>query len=104
MTTKWETGYYQPSENFLQIREHRAIMRSDNQKLIAVCGPTDYKTERVAQLIAAAPDLLEALKVSLSLVDLIAGYAEEMPSEVLTTALTTGQQIEQAIARAEGEP
>ena len=45
---------------------------------------------------------LRLLKDVLSLIDLIAIYAEEIPAAVLTIALVLGQEIEQAIAKAEG--
>lgn len=66
-----ERGYYRPTDAFHSIKEHVGVMRPDGS-LVAICGPTgDTASEADALLYAAAPELLEALKLYL-----MAGHKE----------------------------
>ena len=98
MTRKWETGFYQPTEKFLAITEHRAVMRSSDQMLIALCGPVgDNDTEEVARLIAAAPQLLKALEFAI-------GELEDMTTDEFSRGADKAvrDRLEQALAAAKG--
>ena len=69
-----------------------------NRQLKSKCKRLDEYDD----LVDENAQLLDALEDLVSLVDLIAAYAEDMPAEVLTTALATGLQIEKALAAAKG--
>jgi hypothetical protein len=73
---KLTTGFYVPTQSFKSIYEHIAVMNADDQTLVAVCGPVDddpenlKETMRQAKLFAAAPELLEALELSLEWIEM----------------------------------
>lgn len=59
----WTVGQYTPSENFKQIANHSCVCRKDDMGLIAITGPAeDLESQKMADLFAAAPEMLEALK------------------------------------------
>ncbi len=59
-------GYYTPTPDFRAVVEHVAVMRAGDGGLIAVCGPLDSPmSELDARLFAAAPDMLDALRLAL---------------------------------------
>ncbi len=66
---KLDTGYYQPSKEFLAIAEHTAVMDAKTRALIAVTGPSnDAESEAYARLFAASPQLLEAAQFALKVI------------------------------------
>jgi hypothetical protein len=75
-------------------------------ELIATCGPADDETsQKDAELIAAAPDLLEACKRAAEMMHRIAAAANQMPRKyaaaIYACDLGWGE-VEAAIAKAEG--
>ena len=80
---RWATGYYRPSEQFVAVEEHTAVMGKNDCRLIAVTGPSrDAESEAHARLMAAAPRMAEIL------LDLCAGddVAHDEICAVLTLA------------------
>lgn len=62
---KLEVALYTPTVGFQRIREHVAVCYADDHGLVALTGSADEEVEeskRYANLFAAAPELLEALK------------------------------------------
>jgi hypothetical protein len=68
------------------------LINTDNMKNIASC-----KTEDDAHLIAAAPDMYEAIQIAL---DLVKTVLYEHPTDA--TAILQKTVIERALAKAEG--
>jgi type VI protein secretion system component VasF len=59
----WTIGVYRTTAEFREHEEHVAVMKADDQMLLAITGPTlDAASVADARLIAAAPELLELLK------------------------------------------
>lgn len=59
----WNVGVYEITETFKSIPQHSCVCDPVTLGLIAVCGPAEDQQSQVdADLIAAAPELLEALK------------------------------------------
>ncbi len=55
----WMVGYYVPSDEFLKMQEHTAVMDARTQSLVATCGPSgDPASMRDACLFAVSPKLL----------------------------------------------
>lgn len=59
----WSVGQYTPTAAFLSIKNHSCVCDPETMALIACTGPADDRQSQIdADLIAAAPDLLEALQ------------------------------------------
>jgi len=59
----WTVGQYTPTEAFKAISNHSCVCRKDDMSLIALFGPAeDRESQKMADLFAAAPEMLEALK------------------------------------------
>lgn len=55
----WMVGYYVPTDEFLKMQEHTAVMDARTQGLVATCGPSgDPASMRDACLFAVSPKLL----------------------------------------------
>lgn len=56
---EWMVGYYVPTDAFLKMQEHTAVM-DRNQGLVATCGPVgDMASMRDACLFAVSPKLYD---------------------------------------------
>jgi hypothetical protein len=54
----WMVGYYVPTDEFLKMQEHTAVMDARTQGLVATCGPSgDPASMRDACLFAVSPKL-----------------------------------------------
>jgi hypothetical protein len=59
----WAVGQYTATESFKSIDNHTCVCVPDTMLLIATCGPADdLKSQRDADVIAAAPDYYEACR------------------------------------------
>ena len=57
-------GVYKATDTFRAIEEHSCVC-FDDMTLVAVTGPaSDQEAQKYAELFAAAPDLLKALKLA----------------------------------------
>lgn len=56
----WMVGYYVPTDEFLRMQEHTAVMDARTQGLVATCGPSgDPASMRDACLFAVSPKMHE---------------------------------------------
>ena len=91
----WTVGVYDATENFRSITHHACVCDPDTMALIAVTGPaTDEQSQHDANLIAAAPDLLEALQ---GLVN-IATHPQATKAEIRMIAIEARAAIAKATA------
>lgn len=93
LSEKWTVGQYNPSETFKQIINHSCVCRPD-LGLVAVTGRAeDLESQKMADLFAAAPDLLVAAKVALAWAngELLGGDIKEQLSDAIKKAEGGGE-------------
>lgn len=65
--SKWTVGQYTPSENFKKITNHSCVCCAETLEVIALCGSADdLDSQKQADLMAAAPEMLKALEEMLN--------------------------------------
>lgn len=58
----WTVGVYETTANFRQIERHACVCDPETRLVIAVTGPAeDEQSQKDADLMAAAPELYEAM-------------------------------------------
>lgn len=90
----WEIERY--SDGLLQIVGDLKVIDDDEENVTTVVEAISYGSEANAKLIAAAPELLEALEIAYSM----AGLFNRDSDDVWVSAKN---KIEAAIAKARGE-
>lgn len=61
----WSVGVYEATEGFRQIRQHACVCDPETLALIAVLGRAEDRQSQIdADLVAAAPDLLQAAMIA----------------------------------------
>jgi hypothetical protein len=62
ISEKWTVGQYIPTDGFKTVDNHSCVCQF-NKNLIAITGPADdIESQKLADLISAAPELLQFLK------------------------------------------
>lgn len=88
MLMKYRAGYYIPTNNFRNISEHAAVMDAQTKGLVAVTGPADdVPSLAVAQLFAAAPELLITLQET---VNLLKSYRDGLETDATEIGCNAG--------------
>lgn len=88
----WMVGYYVPTDDFLKMQEHTAVMDAQTQGLVATCGPSgDPASMRDACLFAVSPKLYAICQQVLSLA--LAGQTAESLVPELQAVLEQVPQV-----------
>lgn len=88
----WMVGYYVPTDAFLKLPEHTAVMDARTQGLVATCGPSgDPASMRDACLFAVSPKLYALCQQMLALA--LAGQTAESLVPELQAVLAQVPQV-----------
>ncbi len=94
--SKWAVA----NKSNISSSRHVRINRDDGEICIVTWQCSEKETDRLAQLIAAAPDLLEALEWCAETLAVFVADGSAAPDSVIGKNLTTARA---AIAKATGE-